>query len=104
MEQLGAEALQVAAGALCGQAGTRGGVEMSEPWWVRHEKLKAQFAPVAREEARRRRRKITEKCFNLPGEQRVCPHLPMRWQGGKLVVSRKVCTIRRCPLERGKER
>jgi len=70
---------------------------MTEPWRIRHERLKAQFAPAARAEARGRRRRIDEQCFNLPGEQRVCRHLPMKWKDGRLLVSRKVCVVKNCP-------
>ena len=75
---------------------------MSEPWWTHHEKLKAQFAPKARQEARRRRRQITEACFRA-NDGTPCRYLKWEWQGSALVIKNKTCLIKRCPLERGKE-
>jgi hypothetical protein len=72
---------------------------MSEPWWIRHEKLKAQFAPVAREEARQRRRQITEACFRA-SDGGPCRYLKWEWKGSALVVKNKTCSVKRCPLEK----
>ena len=75
---------------------------MTEPWWQRHEKLKSELGPKARVEARRRRRRITEACFRA-NDGRPCRYLKWEWRSGSLIVKNKTCSVKRCPLERGKE-
>lgn len=70
-----------------------------EPWWVRHEKLKAIHGPKAKEDYKRKTRRIDERCFNLPTDPKLCPHLRWRRVGGEWVVSGSTCRIVRCPRD-----
>lgn len=77
-----------------------------EPWWERHERLKAVAGPKAKEDYKRKTRQITTACMNLKGELKLCPHLPWEHRGTHIAIERKTCRIVRCPrdeIEKGEK-
>ena len=66
-------------------------------WMIRHEKLKEEMALKAREEAKRRRRKVDQACFEV-NDGAPCRYL--KWDfNGCVLRAKKTCTIKRCPKD-----
>ena len=63
------------------------------------ERLKAIHGPKAKEEYKRKTRRVTLKCWNLDSDPKMCPHLRVEWSGGFFRVKQWTCRIKRCPRD-----